>query len=62
MQMNYHSHGAFTLTHCLPVLSRIRDKSGYTESQIIPNYMNYRNPSLVFPSNTTIFKETNGYG
>lgn len=62
MQMNYHLHGAFTLTHCLPVLSRIRDKSGYTESQIIPNYMNYRNPSLVFPSNTTIFKETNGYG
>lgn len=36
MQMNYHLHGAFTLTHCLPVLSRIRDKSGYTESWIIP--------------------------
>ena len=49
MQMNYHLHGAFTLTHCLPVLSRIRDKSGYTESQIIPNYMNYRSPFLVSP-------------
>lgn len=26
-----------TSLHCLPVLPRIRDKNGYTESQIIPN-------------------------
>ncbi|WP_154648387.1 hypothetical protein [[Clostridium] scindens] len=28
---------SYVRLHCLPILSRIRDKIGYTESQIIPN-------------------------
>jgi hypothetical protein len=32
--LNTQSYGRL---HCLPHLSRIRDNTGYTESQIIPN-------------------------